>query len=89
MTDTAVDGMDGFDGFAVLEEAALMMIGASPEQADELLKIYRFNLERLLLENIGDPRQAAAVADRFVGIIVQRRREIELSTGANRTDKIQ
>ena len=78
-----------FDGFAILEEAALMMIGVSPEQQFDLLKFYRCNLERLLLDELGDPQLAAAIADKFLGIIVQRRNEIELSAGANRTEKVQ
>ena len=82
-------GTDGFDGFAVLEEAALRMVGASPEQEGDLLKAYRCSLERLLLEALGDPEQAAAVATGFIGIIVKRRKEIELASGANQTQRIQ
>lgn len=81
--------MDEFDGFAILEEAALAMIGASPEQECELLKFYRCNLERLLLDELDDPQLATAIADRYLGIIVQRRKEIELASGANQTQRIQ
>jgi hypothetical protein len=78
---------DQFDGFAVLEEAALSMLGATDEAA--ALETYREHLNRLLLENLGDPSLAQAVANKLLDIIAQRRKEIEMSAGASRTEVIQ
>ena len=78
---------DQFDGFAVLEEAALTMLGV-PDEAGMLEK-YREHLERLLLKSLGDRQVAAALAAKLVEIIATRRKEIEQSAGANRTERIQ
>jgi hypothetical protein len=75
---------DQLDGFAVLEEAALTMLGV-PNEAG-MIETYRENLERLLLKSLGDRQVAAALAVKLVEIISQRRKEIELSAGANRTE---
>jgi hypothetical protein len=72
---------DQFDGFAVLEEAALMMVGASNEEA--LLQTYRAELERSLLDQRVAPRAAASLAARFVEIIARRHKEIVTLSSVN------
>ena len=78
---------DEFDGFAVLDEAALTMLGV-PDEAG-MLETYRERLEQLLLTSLGDRQLAAALAAKLVEIIATRRKEITLSAGANLSWRIQ
>jgi hypothetical protein len=76
-----------FDGFAIIEEAALTMLGV-PDEAGTL-ETYREHLERLLLKSLGDRQAAAALAVKLVEIIALRHKEIALSAAANPTETIQ
>jgi hypothetical protein len=88
MTDKIADAAkEQFDGFAILEEAALTMLGV-PDEAG-VIEIYREQLRRLLMESLGNAGLANAAADKLLDIIIQRRKEIEHSAGANLTERKQ
>jgi hypothetical protein len=78
---------DQFDGFAILEEAALTILGV-PDEAG-MLETYREHLERLLLKSLGDRQVATALAAKLVEIITMRRKEMTASAGANLSGRIQ
>ncbi len=71
--------MSTFEGFEILEQAALEMIGAADES--EFLRNYRIMLNRVLKERLGDEISASRLADEFVNIIMLRRKEIEMASG--------
>jgi hypothetical protein len=75
-----------FEGFEILEQAALEMIGEPDEAA--CLEKYRALLLQCLLGRGVEPNDAPKLADHFVEIIALRRREIALASG-NITESLQ
>ncbi len=78
---------DEFDGFAVLEEAAVTLLGHPNER--ELIESFRTNLEQFLAARTGDAALAADLANRFIEIIKLRRSEIKLASGSNPSGAVQ
>lgn len=71
---------ESFDGFAVLEEAALTMLGYPCQQA--FLDYYRLKLHQCFVDRGLEQGFASELAAEMVDIIAKRGREIELAAGS-------